>query len=308
MKRVPFCGFLFLCLSLASGSNIAGMAARPRLVKDCRVEINGREYAWDDIGRFVLAGDTLWLAIHGEEEHSGWVASAGELTEVGGRTFWVAPPEPGLYPLIASAGSTVKTVNVFVMVPATELRDGCINGFRIGKYERTPPFPNFDKPRGFIELTEENAGTKVSPRYKLGDFAPKLQSGFPKYMILREELLVKLELLSDLVRSKGYTCERLSVLSGYRTPAGHRSGASSAHCYGGAADVYIDCNNDGHLDDLNRDGESSSKDSRILAGYVDELEALHPELVGGCGWYRRTSSRGPFIHTDVRGERTRWHR
>ncbi len=305
--RVTVLALLVACLSLVSGANIAGMAAREHIAPGCQVDVNGQVYTWDVIGRFVMPGETLWLSIVGQEEHSGWVVSAGELTDVAGRTCWVAPQEKGLYPLIATVGSTVKTVNVFVMVPATELVNGSINGYRIGKYQREPPFPNFGKPCGFIEVTAENAGTRVSPRYTLGDFAPKLQSGFPKYMILREDLLIKIELLCDLARSKGYACDRLSILSGYRTPAGHRAGASSAHYYGGAADVYIDCDNDGHLDDLNHDGDRSSKDSRILAGCVDELEALHPELVGGCGWYRRTRSRGPFVHTDVRGERTRWH-
>jgi hypothetical protein len=61
------------------------------------------------------------------------------------------------------------------------------------------------------------------------------------------------------------------------------------------------------MDDLNHDGKIDRKDAQLLAGYVDELEELHPGVVGGCGWYRRTWARGPFVHVDVRGERARWH-
>jgi len=293
---------------LAAGSNLSQMAGHGQPTPPGSVRVDGTEYTWNDIGRFVMPGETLWLEILDQNDNSGWVAAGGELTDLQGRTCWVAPQDAGLYPIIASIGTVVKSVNVFVMVSADRVNGDEMNGFRIGKYQREPPFPNFSKPRGFVEVTAENARTPVSPRYTLGDFAPKLTSGYPKYMLLREELLIKLELLTDLVRSKGYSCERLAVLSGYRTPAGHRSGASSAHYYGGAADVFVDCDQDGHMDDLNHDGDRSSGDSRLMAGWVDELEAAHPDLVGGCGWYRRTRSRGPFIHTDVRGEKTRWHR
>jgi uncharacterized protein YcbK (DUF882 family) len=121
---------------------------------------------------------------------------------------------------------------------------------------------------------------------------------------------VKVELFTDLVRSKGYGCDRLTVISGYRSPfhnRRNRSGRNSAHVYGGAADLIIDANDDGRMDDLNRDGVVNRRDSKLMAGYVDELEARHPETVGGCGWYSRTRYRGPFIHIDVRGTPSRWH-
>ncbi|MEO0082034.1 MAG: hypothetical protein ABIL25_07065 [candidate division WOR-3 bacterium] len=306
MNRVAASAFLFL--GLVFGSNVPPPAAGDTVVAECLVQLNGTALDWNEIGRFVMPGETLWLDILESRNHSGWVASAGELVEISGRTAWVAPSDPGLYPLIASVGETMKRINAFVMVPAERVTSGSLNGFSIGKYQRTPPFPRFDKPRGFIEVTAENAATPVSARYTLRDFEPKNTSSYPKYMVLREDLLVKLELLTDLVKGKGCGCERLAILSGYRTPAGHRSGVSSAHYYGGAADVYIDADNDGEMDDLNHDGQSTSADARILAGWVDELEQVHPELVGGCGWYRRTRSRGPFVHTDVRGEPMRWHR
>jgi uncharacterized protein YcbK (DUF882 family) len=134
--------------------------------------------------------------------------------------------------------------------------------------------------------------------------------GFPKYTVLREELLVKLELLTDIVKSRGVKFDRLHVFSGYRPPAYNRRverGHNSAHIYGGAADIIVDANNDGRLDDLNHDGQSGSKDAKLLAAWAEELETQHPELVGGIGWYSRTRRRGAFIHVDVRGKHARWH-
>lgn len=296
-----------LLFGLAFGSNLSRLAAREPVAPLSGVEVNGQLYFWDDIGRFIMPGETLRLNLTGNKESSGWLASAGELLEQDGGTVWVAPNVPGLYSLLATVGAAVKRINAFVMVPMERVKNGVLNGFSIGKYERTPPFSKFAKPRGFIEVTADNAGTPVSPRYTLGDFAPNAEAGYPKYMLLREELLIKLELLTDLVRTKVKGLERLCIMSGYRTPAGHRPGRSSAHYYGGAADVYVDTNHDGTMDDLNHDGRSTSADSRLLASWVDELESAHPELVGGCGWYRRTGARGPFVHIDIRGDPMRWH-
>jgi hypothetical protein len=290
---------------------MSDMASLPRLSTTFSVEVNGYGYEWDNIGRFVLPGETLRLAVPGKVEHSGFVASAGELVEDGGTTDWVAPVDPGLYPIIVTVVPAVKHINVFVMVPYDSLKNGFIKGVRIGRYPKDiEQFPNLRKPRGFIEVTPDNMGTPISQRYTLGEFVPRQPDGLPKYMSLREELLVKMELLTDLVQEKGYKFDKFSVISGYRAPAfnrRNRNGRNSAHVYGGAADILVDANHDGSLDDLNHDGESNRKDAVLLAGFDDELEVLHPEIVGGCGWYRRTRNRTPFIHIDVRGMRSRWH-
>ena len=86
-----------------------------------------------------------------------------------------------------------------------------------------------------------------------------------------------------------------------------RYGRNSAHIYGGAADIIVDGNRDGRLDDLNHDGQSNRKDAKLLAGLAEELELKYPELAGGVGWYSRTRYRGAFVHVDVRGRKSRWH-
>jgi hypothetical protein len=78
--------------------------------------------------------------------------------------------------------------------------------------------------------------------------------------------------------------------------------------YGDAADVFVDNDGNGRMDDLNRDGRVDSRDARILISAVEKVEREHPELIGGGAAYRSTRSHGPFAHIDVRGWRARWGR
>jgi hypothetical protein len=304
--------FWALLAGIVAGATLSDATVRRQVRPRLSVDVNGYVYDWDNIGRFVLPGETLRLATSDNANSSGWVASAGELVDVGNATCWVAPNEPGLYPIIVTSGTSVRRINAFVMIPYDSLdKKGYLRGVKIGRYPRPiEEFPNFTKPRGFIVTTPDNMDTPVSPHYTLRDFASRTMEGFPKYTVLREELLVKLELLTDLVQSRGFKFDRFVVFSGYRPPAFNRRvlyGHNSAHIYGGAADIIVDGNNDGRLDDLNHDGQSNRKDAKLLASYAEELEAKHPELAGGVGWYSRTRRRGAFIHVDVRGKTARWH-
>ncbi len=312
-QLLRYCIVVFTAL-LAAGpvpaASLSDGIVHQRIDPSLRVEVNGQEYTWGQVGRFVLPGDTLRLRIVGSSAGSGWVASAGELFEADGATCWVAPDQIGLCQLITAVGAATKHINAFVMIPYDSLKNGYLRGVRVGKYPGSSPFPNFTKPRGFIMVTPEVLDVPVSDRYVLRDFVPRQPECFPNFMALREELLIKLELFTDLVQARGYQCDRLTVISGFRSPyynRRNRSGRNSAHVYGGAADLIVDANHDGHMDDLNHDGAVNRRDSKLLAGLVDELEERHPELVGGCGWYSRTRYRGPFIHVDVRGAPSRWH-
>jgi hypothetical protein len=309
--RAVLVSWVFLAGVLA-GATLSDATARRQIKPRLTVGVNGSDYYWDNIGRFVLPGETLRLATSDDAGSSGWVASAGELVDMGNATCWVAPNEPGLYPLMVTGGRAVRRINAFVMIPYDSLdKRGYLKGVKIGRYPKSiGDFPNFRKPRGFIVTTPDNVDTPVSPRYKLRDFASRTMDGYPKYTVLCEELLVKLELLTDLVQGRGYKFDRFTVFSGYRPPAFNRRvlyGRNSAHIYGGAADIIVDGNGDGRLDDLNHDGQSNRKDSKLLASFAEELELKHPELVGGVGWYSRTRSRGAFVHVDVRGKHARWH-
>ena len=302
-----------LAAAIASASVPTGAGDRPEAAPDAcglPLSINGRVTTWDTVAVFVMPGDTVALEVPPDEPGTGWIANGGTLVESGpGRSEWVAPEAAGLYRLVAVCGATAKELNVFVKVPRARVRNGELNGYRLGSYPKTNPFPGFVMPEGFVEVTPELLDTPLSPRYRLGQFVPPEPSGWPRYIALREDLILKLELLTDLIVENGHACTGLRVMSGFRTPARQNArggGRNSAHIYGGAADVYVDENGDGVLDDLNGDGKSDSQDARLLASYVDELEQRYPELVGGVGWYRRTRARTAFVHVDTRGERMRW--
>jgi hypothetical protein len=76
--------------------------------------------------------------------------------------------------------------------------------------------------------------------------------------------------------------------------------------YGDAADIYIDNDGNGTMDDLNGDGRINMADARVIQSAVDRVERAHPSLIGGCGVYPAGSGHGPFTHIDTRGYRARW--
>jgi hypothetical protein len=76
--------------------------------------------------------------------------------------------------------------------------------------------------------------------------------------------------------------------------------------YGDAADIFIDNDGNGNMDDLNHDGKVDLNDARVILAAVGRVEAAHPSLIGGCGVYPGTSAHGPFTHIDTRGYPARW--
>jgi hypothetical protein len=99
-------------------------------------------------------------------------------------------------------------------------------------------------------------------------------------------------------------------MSGFRTPAYNASIGNttiySRHLWGDAADVYVDADGDGRMDDLNGDGRHTVADARLLATWVEGLEARKSWRPGGLASYRANAVHGPFVHVDARGTRARW--
>ena len=205
------------------------------------------------------------------------------------------------------------TLNAFVMVPATMLRQGYLNGYRIGHYP-TRPLRGRDAyraPQGFVEVTAANQDVYLTPHLQLGQFVTKQGGGFPRYVVLDELLLMKLELLLQRVQQAGYNAQRFRILSGYRTPHYNRAIGNvttySRHVYGAAADIYIDeLPADGRMDDLNGDGHSDVRDAAVLSELVRRGFDRTPALLGGVSAYPATPAHGPFVHVDVRGYDARW--
>jgi hypothetical protein len=224
---------------------------------------------------------------------------------------------PGVYPLADSAFG-IHQFALIAMLPFTTKTKGRVGDYRVGWWpaeRRRARSPAYANPDGFIVVTPENLDTPVSEHFRLRDFLTHDQVDvWPKYLVLREELVDKLELIIADLADHGHPDAHLVVMSGFRTPAynslgvGHRGGRArdSRHQFGDAADVYIDDDGDGLMDDLNGDGRVDTRDVRVLLESVERVEEAHPELVGGAGIYRGTRAHGPFLHVDTRGVRVRW--
>lgn len=243
-------------------------------------------------------------------------ASAGNLTKRSTeRWHWTAPTEKGLYPLTITdiSTNTTMTLNVFVQVPFSHQNEK-LNDYRIGRYE-AKPFKNnpvYKRPEGFVEVTPENLDVPVSPHFTLGEFVAKQASGYPKYLILRERLLLKLEMILEAVNEKGIPTSGFHIMSGFRTPFYNRSIGNrtkySRHLYGGAADFFIDTDGNNYMDDLNGDGQVTIADAVVLADVVKSQvdETWYRPFIGGLGIYGPKPHRGPYVHIDVRGFKARW--
>ena len=223
---------------------------------------------------------------------------------------------PGLLAYVDSALGT-PSLTFISLRPFSDKTGGRIGSYRIGFWpgeRKAVRRAGYENPEGFIEVTAENQDTRISEHFRLRDFLTKGQQDvWPKYLVLREELVDKLELVIADLESRGIVVERMRVMSGFRTPQYNANGGNTAgratlsrHMYGDAADVFVDNDGDGRMDDLNRDGRVNTRDAAVIRAAVERVERAHPDLVGGVGVYRATSAHGPFAHVDVRGVRARW--
>jgi peptidase M15-like protein len=264
----------------------------------------------------VLPGETVTLEVVARAP--GYIArpAAGRLAPLGAaRWAWTAPPTPGLYPiqLVAPDGRDSVTLQAFVVVPYAQLQGEFLNGYRIGRYPEKPlrGLAAYRPPAGFVEVTPANEAVLVSPHFRLKQLVCKQPAGSRKYVVLNERLLVALEYVLAQVREAGYPATTFHIMSGYRTPAYNRSLGNvrySQHQWGAAADIFIDEDGNGVMDDLNGDGRSDIRDAEVLYRVIDRA-AARPEgrgLIGGIGKYRATGAHGPFVHVDVRPGHARW--
>jgi hypothetical protein len=222
---------------------------------------------------------------------------------------------PGVYPI--ADGGLARPFAFIALRAFGEKQGGQLGGYKIGFWPgergqvRSGAYGN---PVGFIEVTRANADTRISEHFRLRDFLTHDQAAvWPKYLVLRLELVDKLELVIDELERSGVEVRHMSVMSGFRTPqynagGGNTSGRASMsrHMYGDASDVFVDNDGDGRMDDLNHDGRVDYRDAQVVIDACARVERMHPELIGGGGVYRATSEHGPFAHIDVRGNAARW--
>ncbi len=223
-------------------------------------------------------------------------------------------------PGVRSLGVPTPSGDSLVVVTLETL--GAMKGSRLAAYRvgrwptrgRALTDPRYAPPPGFITVTRENESTPVSKRFRFRDFLTHdQQKVWPKVLVLRVDLLDKLELVGDELERRGLPGS-LHIMSGFRTPQYNAQGVGpkggragqSRHMYGDAADVIVDGNGDGVMDDLDGDGKSTLRDARVLYAVAESVEAHHPSLVGGLSAYPANAGHGPFVHIDARGERARW--
>lgn len=314
--------FAQLCLLLCLSLPLVTVSAAPfdSGAAAVSVEINGRISGYRDFFSAALPAEKVSIKMVRKEAGAEYQLFHNEkLIKAESAGLWrvASLDKPGnslLKLKRAKDGREVMRIVLFTLVPATRIKGGVLNNYRIGHYPSTlyKGLAAYAPPRGFIEVTEANKSLKIAPHFTLEQFLCKQVSGYPKYIVLRPSLLAKLEGLLADVNERGIRADSFVIMSAYRTPyynAAINNVENSRHLWGGAADIFIDASPvDGMMDDLNRDGQITKADAMLLYQWADRFVKKYkrPELVGGVGAYGSTVSHGPFVHIDVRGQSARW--
>lgn len=279
------------------------------------VIINNEIYPYREFASYVLPAEHLNICPIADDADELIVsAEAGLLDRLEDcRWIWTAPDEPGMVRIqIADANTVLMTLNVFVMVPSSAMRNGSIEGYAIGEYP--PPLedsPIYLPPDGFIRVTQDLLSVNVSPNFKLGQFVSQQDDVFPKFIVLRERLLLKLEVLLESLNDAGVAADSLSIVRGYITPQRSRElgfSRETRHIYGGAASLILDRDGDGRMDDINGDGALNRLDGMELFKFADELFSIPGKeyLQGGLYLYDDQRAATTVLMLDARGFRKRW--
>lgn len=290
--------------------SVAAIATPPQFAVRFGEDLSRHEV----MAMYVLPGAVVPIAVEAPADTADYTlrCAAGETrTDGPGRWTWTGPAAPGMYPLeVRGAGNGTMLLNVFVMVPFGDMVRGRLNGYRIGRYPASQP--GYARPDGFVEVRPGMEDVRLSPHFTLGQFLCKQKGGPNRYVALRQPLLAKLEELLAAFNARGHRARTFAVMSAFRTPhynaaIGNRT-TRSRHHYGDAADIYVDEDGDGIMDDLNRDGRHTLDDARVLSEIVEDTqhEPRFAGLTGGLSAYHPTHAHGAFVHIDVRGVPARW--
>ncbi len=230
------------------------------------------------------------------------------------------PAAPGIWNVMLRVRDAIRPVpdlSVISLTPLTAKRGGRIGGYLVGSWPYEgggAPKQIYDPPKGLVQVTPQNRNLRVSEHFVLGDFLTKGQSNvWPKYVAISPRLLDKLELTIKELEARGHPVDDVFVVSGFRTPSYNAGGGNPAgrgklsrHMYGDAADIAIDNDHNGLMDDLNGDGRVDVADARVIAAAAEAVERKYPSLIGGIGIYRPTGGHRGMVHIDTRGYRARW--
>ncbi|MFL5357909.1 hypothetical protein [Archangium sp.] len=293
----------------AAGDANAGQASAP-------AELLSRGFSGALRAVVVPPGESLQthLSFRQELKQAHWFAlgSGAQAPATASNEGLEAPVQPGVWTLEATPQASACAVITPVRFDGSRTH---LNGYHIGRWpaREAGRTGRYAPPEHLIEVTPQNQDAALSEHFRLRHFLTKDQANvWPKYLALDLRLVDKLELVVQELRTMGFPARGgLHVMSGFRTPQYNGPGENgrakfSRHTYGDAADVWLDDNGDGQMDDLDGNGRVDVKDAEVLARAVERVEQRVPELVGGYGVYRATSAHGPFVHIDVRGTPARW--
>jgi hypothetical protein len=311
VKRVV--ELLLICCVAAWPATLTG----DDLVPGERFRVRTLTYPYEEGAFVAMPGEKIPMSVSASAKRVHTVeARQGALRATGPNKWtWEAPSKPGVYSLKVKnpQGETIGDFAAFVMVPSNTVRRGVLNEYQIGAYPDTPlrGNPIYIPPKGFIEVTRDNEDTKVSPGFRIKEFLTKQKSGYPKYLVLDERLVFLLEAIGAHLEPRGWDSEDIFVMSGYRTPYYNKQlddTKYSLHQWGRAADIFLDKDSNGKMDDFNKDGVISKDDAAALASVLESLAKTSAlkAFIGGIGIYGPTSGHGPFVHVDTRPWRARW--
>jgi hypothetical protein len=123
----------------------------------------------------VLPGETMSFEVADPDPALNYVAhpTAGRLVSLStGSWVWTSPRTPGLYPIRVAAPDSGEEIilQAFVVVPVQRLRGEFLNGYRIGRYPAKKTLSERFTLPGFIEVTQENEDTLITPNFRLNNF------------------------------------------------------------------------------------------------------------------------------------------
>jgi uncharacterized protein YcbK (DUF882 family) len=277
-----------------------------------QITIKGEVNEYSIFSIFVLPNEVVFLTATQNLDPQNTTITFLKISD--GSWSFAAPNQPGTYLFDLEDGtSNSMRINVLVLTPISEKEGEYMLGYRIGNYPIKPlnGNPIYERPKGLFAVDKESANLMLTPHFSLMQFLCKQQSNYPKLVLINERLLLKLEYLLSVVNEAGYPVESFGFISAYRTPDYNKQIKNvrySRHVYGGAVDIIIDQDKDGHMDDLNQDGITNASDVEILHALVEAQyhQPAYRPYRGGLGFYEGNGVHKGFIHVDVRGNKARW--
>ena len=180
------------------------------------ITYHGERSPYRDAAVVVMPGDVVMFnAVGGPPGDYAGETEAGALEQHSARQWrWTAPDRPGTYLIRFSGPGKTGSIDAhaFVMLPASNVRHGVLNGYRIGDYPAASQKENakYLPPPGFIEVTKENQDTRISPHFTLKQFLCKEDTSraYPKYVLFMERLPLKLEAILARVNARPVSSSR----------------------------------------------------------------------------------------------------